>query len=122
MVNEQVLAREIARLETLDFAARVRAVITSQLSTGGVSEAGVAREVQVTERTMHRRLGRQGTNFSGVLAEVRQKLAERYLRDTDLSLTEIAFMTGFAQLSSFSRAFRKWSGVPPSEFRRRARD
>jgi AraC-like DNA-binding protein len=118
LINDQLLARDFARLETSDTAARVRAMITEHLSSGGVSENSVARELRMTPRTMHRRLAGQGTNFRNLLAQVRRELAERYLGGTSMPLTEIAFLLGFSQVSSFSRAYKRWTGTSPSEARR----
>jgi AraC-like DNA-binding protein len=119
MMNEQVLAREFARLDVRDVAARVRAEVTARLGSGELGEAVVAGSLQMTVRTMHRRLASQGTNYRALLAEVRRETAERYLRNSELPMTEIAFRLGFTQVSSFSRAFRKWTGVAPSRVRRK---
>ena len=59
----------------------------------------------------------RNTSFKSLLNEVRSELADKYIRDNQLSLTEISFMLGFSEMSSFSRAFKRWKGESPSAFR-----
>jgi AraC-like DNA-binding protein len=66
---------------------------------------------------MQRQLQTENTNFKNLLNEVRSELADKYIRDSQLSLTEISFLLGFAEMSSFSRAFKRWTGASPSAFR-----
>ena len=70
-----------------------------------------------TSRTLHRRLAEHGTSFRQLLDSVRLDLARAYLGETELPVTEIGFLIGFADLSSFSRAFKRWTGPSPAEFR-----
>ncbi len=113
-LNEQVVIRRLARLDRNNIPNRVRAAIMEQLPTGEVSDESVAAELHMTSRTLHRRLRRDGQSFRGLLKEVRQELAEQYIRDESLTLTEITFLLGFSEMSSFSRAYKKWRGVSPS--------
>jgi AraC-like DNA-binding protein len=71
----------------------------------------------VSERTLQRRLGEEETNYATVLSEVRQSTAEKYLRKPDVSLSEVAWLLGFAEQSSFTRAFKRWTGQSPGAFR-----
>jgi len=119
LINDQLIARDVARLNRGDIVEKVRAHLTEKLSSGCFSEQCIADELKMTVRSLHRNLSRNGTNFSEVLTRTRKELAARYLRDPGLSLTEIAFLLGFSQASSFSRAYRKWTGEPPSETRRK---
>ncbi len=79
---------------------------------------GAARLVHMSPRTLQRRLDDEGTRFSEVLDTTRKDLAVRWLGDTGLSLTEIAYRLGFADLATFSRAFKRWTGKPPGMWRR----
>lgn len=119
VINDQLIARDVARLERVDIVTRVRSMFTEKLSSGCFSENCIAGDLKMTVRTMHRKLTEKGTNFRTLLAEVRESTAVRYLRDPNLTLTEIAFLLGFSQASSFSRAYRSWTGESPSETRRR---
>jgi AraC-like DNA-binding protein len=72
----------------------------------------------VSSRTLHRRLADAGTSFEKLLDETRKDLAAEYVRRCDYAVGEIAYLLGFAETSSFNRAFRRWTGKSPSEFRR----
>ena len=67
--------------------------------------------------TLHRRLARSGTTFRHIMLEVKMVLARQYLRDTQFTVQEIAYLVGYAQPASFVRAFRDWHGQPPRAFR-----
>ncbi|MCY1013835.1 helix-turn-helix transcriptional regulator [Nannocystis pusilla] len=71
-----------------------------------------------SERTMQRRLRQAGTSFRDVVDDVRREAALAQLGRRDATVTDIAFMLGFSDLSAFSRAFRRWTGASPSEYRR----
>jgi AraC-like DNA-binding protein len=66
---------------------------------------------------MHRKLNKENTSFKLLLTEVRKELALQYIQDRSKTLTEISFLLGFSEVSSFSRAFKGWTGKPPSEAR-----
>jgi AraC-like DNA-binding protein len=116
-LNEQVVTRRLAQLDQNDIPNRVRAAIMEQLPSGGVSDESIADELHMTSRTLHRRLKQGGESFRGLLNEVRQDLAEQYISDPSLTLTEVTFLLGFAEASSFSRAYRRWTGSSPSAAR-----
>ena len=72
-------------------------------------------------RTLARRLGELGVSFAQILDELRYDLALRYLRDPNLSLSQIAFLLGYSELSAFSHAFRRWTKTTPGEWRTKYR-
>lgn len=78
----------------------------------------VARALGTSTRSLHRRLSEAGTTFRAIEAQVKQALATTYLDDPQRTLTEIAFLLGFADTSAFIRAFRRWTGSSPNEVRR----
>jgi AraC-like DNA-binding protein len=78
------------------------------LSTGAPSAAEAARALGMSERTLFRRLSEEGQTYQGVLQTAQQALAEELLRAEDCSIAEIAFLTGFSEQSTFSRAFKRW--------------
>jgi len=82
-----------------------------------VSLKEVASEMALSVRTLQRRLTAGGQTFQGLLDRTRQELAQSYLRDRSLSLFEITMLLGFAEQSSFNRAFRQWVGTSPGEWR-----
>jgi len=72
-------------------------------------------------RTLQRRLREEGTSFAELLDEVRKNLALRYLADARYEAADAAFLLGYAELSTFHRAFRRWTGTSPGEWRRTGR-
>jgi AraC-like DNA-binding protein len=120
-VHEEVIRRHLAHLDSASVLERVRMAIVEELPSGRVTEEQVAQALHMSRRTLHRRLREHSTTFRGLLAEVRQELARRYIRDAHYSVTEVAFSLGYADTSAFSRAFRGWFGLSPTEARQRAR-
>lgn len=112
------LEAEVDRLDglvTLDH--QVRDLVTTALSEGVPLLSEVASRLAMSGRTLQRRLADQGCSFQVLVEESRRDLAKRLLRDTDFSLTEVAFMTGFSEQSALTRAFKRWVGRTPGAFR-----
>jgi AraC-like DNA-binding protein len=95
---------------------RVEGVLTSTMSAGRPTAAAVAKCLGLTEQTLYRRLRAEGVGFEELLAGVRYKLAKHCLRDKKLSVKDTAYRLGFSAPAAFSRAFKRWAGVTPSEF------
>lgn len=91
--------------------------LTPALSNGAPQAADVARDMGMSERTLYRRLAEEGLTFRDVLTEAQSSLAQELLRDSSSSIAEIAFLTGFSEQSTFSRAFKRWVGQAPAQFR-----
>ena len=87
------------------------------LSNGLPQAAEIAREMGMSERTLYRRLAEEGLTFRDVLAKAQSSLAQGLLRDDTVSIAEIAFLTGFSEQSTFTRAFKRWVGKAPAQFR-----
>ena len=77
----------------------------------------VARELGIGQRTLSRRLAAENLTFSGILDELRADLARRHLRDTSLSISQIAWLLGFQEVSAFTHAFKRWTGQTPTDLR-----
>ena len=101
------------------FSDRVRSLLARELSTPGLSTAWAARRLRMSVRTLARRLEVENTSFYSILDEVRHGRALRLIADERLALSEIAFVLGFAHVTSFHRAFRRWTGRTPAEYRTR---
>ncbi len=100
-----------------DLLVQVEQVIVKRLSDGYPKAAAVARDLAMSDRTLSRRLHASGTSYREILDQVRSSLSFRYLRDSRLRVSEIAFMLGYSELSAFNRAFRHWTGTSPTGFR-----
>lgn len=94
--------------------AQARRAIVDQLETGDARLKTVAERLGISPAVLQARLADADTNFEALLVETRRGLAESYLRDTELPLTEIALLLGFSELSAFTRAAHRWFGAPPS--------
>jgi AraC-like DNA-binding protein len=105
--------------DATSLATRVRRELGSALSSGEPTQTEIARRLALSERTLQRHLKAEGHNFAELLDSVRKELARSYLRDAALSVSEVAFLLGYSEPSSFHRAFRRWEGEAPSEFRTR---
>jgi AraC-like DNA-binding protein len=101
------------------FSLGLHAAIRRQLPAGDCSIDSVAGDMNVSRRTLQRRLKARDTNFQQLLQEVKSSLARKYLQDDSLSIIEIGFLLGYGDPSSFSAAFKLWCGSTPTEFRRR---
>jgi AraC-like DNA-binding protein len=104
-------------LGTIGIGGRIRCLIADHLDEGIVSMSWVAEQLDMSVATLRRRLREEDTTFSRLIEEYRVELAERKLRDNRVSVTQIAAALGFANVSAFDRAFKRWRGAAPSEYR-----
>jgi len=116
-VNEDLLLEKMHQLDRTCMVTRVTQAINKQLPTGEVFEKNIAVSLGVSLRTMQRQLAKQQQSFTQLLEEIRKQLAEQYLANSQMSLNEITYMLGFANQANFTRAFKRWYGIPPSSYR-----
>jgi AraC-like DNA-binding protein len=102
-----------------DLVSAVSSSIARQLATAMPTLASTAAAVHVPERTLQRRLAASGASHSALVDDVRRELALRYIGDAGLSIGEIGYLLHFSEPASFSRAFRRWTGEAPAEYRAR---
>jgi AraC-like DNA-binding protein len=100
---------------------RVRALFIEQLRSGDVSMEEVARRLAMSVATLRRRLSSEGTTHSELLESVRRELAEMYLADLSIAISEVAFLLGFSRVAGFYRAWGRWYTETPAEYRARVR-
>ena len=117
--NDQVVMKLLAQIERNDIIAQVRAAFVELLPSGDCSKENVAARLNMSERTLQNQLTERDTSYRDLLNETRRELAEQYMCQGLHSVSEVAFLLGFSEISSFSRVFRSWTGVSPSEFRER---
>jgi len=96
---------------------RVEAYVRNELSSGNCSLERCAAELGTTSRTLHRRLARRSLNFSDILERQRSEAAMRILLETDYSIDKVAHSLGYAEQSSFARAFKRWTRTTPQAYR-----
>ena len=110
--------RIIERLEKSEgLIGMVRRQLLDQLPRGSISMPAIAESQRMAVATLRRRLRDEGTTFESVLEDVRRSLATEYLKDPELNLTEVAFLLGYGNVTSFTRAFQRWTGTTPAFYR-----
>lgn len=115
--NDEVVLRYLSRFDRENLRARVQAALIDLLPGGEPSAQKVADALHLSVRSLQRKLADEDTTFAKLLGEARQALARSYLQNPRYSVGEITFLLGFADASAFARAFKRWCGVTPSEFR-----
>ncbi len=116
-VQRAVRLAEVALASGLED--RVRAAVRALLMTGDASAARVAAALGLHERTLRRRLAGEGLGLQQIVAHERYEVARQLLADTRLGLSDIANALGFAEAAVFVRAFRRWAGCTPGQWRAR---
>lgn len=116
-LHEKLASEYVAKLERQDIVTKVYKVFGEVLETGQVSLDDVASHLGMKARTLRTRLSDAGTNFNQLLADYRCNLAKRLLANTDESIDEIVYLTGFSEPSTFYRAFKRWTEQTPVEYR-----
>ncbi|WP_108667933.1 AraC family transcriptional regulator ligand-binding domain-containing protein [Euzebya rosea] len=106
-----------ARAADRSLVSQVRGAVADALPDGQPSKTWVARRLGMSERTLHRRLADEGASFQAIATQVRREAAEALLVTTDHPLADVAFLTGFADQSAFTRAFKRWTGLTPTAYR-----
>jgi AraC-like DNA-binding protein len=99
----------------------VRRRIIEALPSGPPALSAVARALGQSPRSLRRHLASEGTSFQRLVEQIRSELAAQHLQDPRLTVSEIAFLVGFSELSPFLRAFRRWTGLTPGEYRHRGK-
>lgn len=113
------LDAELSEIESeATLVTQAKDAIAQGLSEGPPKMADIARELGLSARSFHRRLAEHGMSYQTLTEDTRRELAEGLLRDDHHSLAEIAFLTGFSEQSSFTRAFKRWIGTTPASYRR----
>ena len=121
-LHEQLAIEQVARLEKQDLVAQVNRLIAELLESGHANLEDVAARLGIKPRQLRTRLADAGTNFNQLVADYRCRLAKRLLGGTEESIDEIVYLTGFSEPSTFYRAFKRWVGMTPIEYRKAKSD
>ena len=114
---DQILVERLAHLDKRNVVARCQARLLDQLSSGEVSENVMAEQLHMSRRTLQRKLADADLTFQKLVDDTRRDLAMRHLDDPRHSITDVTFLLGFSQQSAFTRAFKRWTGKSPTEYR-----
>jgi AraC-like DNA-binding protein len=118
LVLQRHLHDELGRLPPPDdFLAAAEQAAREALRDPALDISRMARRLHTSQRTLQRRLQLCGTSFQQLIEKARREQALQLLRDPRLALAEVAFMTGYSEMSTFHRAFRRWTGQTPGEYR-----
>ncbi|MDX1802942.1 MAG: AraC family transcriptional regulator ligand-binding domain-containing protein [Alcanivorax sp.] len=114
---DATLSQRLAEAQEASLADRLSVWIQERLPDGEPAQADAAEALCMSTRSLQRRLGAEGLTWKQLLENTRKALVERHLRTPGMSITQVAFLLGFSEVSAFSRAFKKWYGMSPSQFR-----
>jgi AraC-like DNA-binding protein len=117
-LHEKVAGEHVARIEQEDMVLDVRRAIGELLESQEVSLEMVSASMNMTTRNLRSALSLAGTSFNQVLSDYRSLLAKRLLVQTNESIEEIVYLTGFSEPSTFYRAFKRWTDTTPIEYRK----
>jgi AraC-like DNA-binding protein len=117
----QAADQHLAILQQQDLITEVRSLLGALLESGETTLENVAARLHVTPRHLRHQLDLAGTSFQRLLNDYRHRLARRLLSQTDEAISEIVYLTGFSEPSTFYRAFRRWEGTTPIEYRQKHR-
>ena len=114
---DATLAKQLAELDRSNVAARTRAALLERLASGEPPEDEIAKSLHMSRRTLQRKLAEADLTYQRLVDDTRRDLALRYIEDAAKSVTELTFLLGFSGQSAFTRAFRRWTGASPTEYR-----
>lgn len=118
--NDQVVIDYLSRFDHANLSMQVRSRLIELLPGGQPTQKDVATELNLSVRNLQRRLHAEGISFKQLLDETRRELAAQYLQENHRRIGEITYLLGFSEPSNFTRAFRRWTGLSPNEYRHRA--
>jgi AraC-like DNA-binding protein len=116
-INDQAVVDYLARFDRDSITMQVRSSIIERLHDGTPNQETIAESLHVSLRSLQRKLNKEETNFKTLLESTRQELALHYIRETHRTLGEITYLLGFSEPSNFTRAFKRWTGKTPAEYR-----
>ncbi len=117
LMHDEMLMKYLVEIKQGDIVQQVQSIILDNLPDGQVTDKLVASELNLSERSMQRRLKEHKTTFRYLLDSVREMVAKQYIENPVNRMSDIAFLLGFSEQSAFSRAFKKWTGKSPVEYR-----
>jgi AraC-like DNA-binding protein len=112
---DEAIAKRASRRAGIRF--HVEDQIVQLLPHGAANASEIARRLGMSRRTLARALSSEGVTFSDVLDTMRQALSQRYLREHQLPISKVAWLLGYSDVSSFTHAFVRWSGMTPKAYR-----
>ena len=115
--NDEVVIEHLSRLDRSDIVRQVEAKIVGLLPTGDCSKERVASELNMSLTNLYNKLEQKQTSYQEILEQLRSNLARQYIEQKNMPISQITYLLGFSDTSNFSRAFRRWTGQSPSQYR-----
>jgi AraC-like DNA-binding protein len=115
---KEILSRHADKLlndleKSKQFRDKIKKIIINRLDSGSVTMNMISKELNLSSRTVYRRLREEDISYKKLLFDVKKQLAQAYLIETSYTVNEIAYFLGFSEASAFHRAFKRWFGVNP---------
>jgi AraC-like DNA-binding protein len=117
-LNDQIMSQYLNDLDDTNLSKKVQSIIIEHLPSGNISVEAVADQLAVSSRSLQRQLREEGQSFTSLLDKSRREIALQYVKNHQFELTEVAFLLGFSDLSTFSRSFKRWTGYSPEQYRK----
>ena len=117
LLHDEFLMKYLVEIKKGDIVQQIQSVIIENLPSGKVTDNLIAKELNLSERSLQRKLKEKGTTFRNELDNVREMAAIQYIKNPVNTMSDIAFLLGFSEQSAFSRAFKKWTGTSPMKYR-----
>ena len=117
LLSDKAADEYMSRLDRGNVVSQVRSEVVALMAKGAPSIDLVAEKLNFSQRSLQRKLNDSGTSYKHLVENIRQAMAEQYLNQNQLSLGEISYLLGFANVANFSRAFKRWKGISPGAYR-----
>jgi len=115
--SDKTITEFLEKTGSVDLKSRVYSKLIEFLPSGDCSRERVAMSLNMTPSTFHNKLKVEGSNYQDLLDNIRKELAEQYIGKNGISIGEAAYLLGFTDCSNFSRAFKRWVGMSPREYK-----
>jgi AraC-like DNA-binding protein len=115
--NDEIVLKYLAHFERHNITNRVHAAIVELLSLGEPTQEKIAETLHMSLRNLQRKLAAENTSYKEILNDTRHDLALSYMKNPQYTVSEITYLLGFSDTSSFTRAFRRWTGQAPTAYR-----
>ena len=116
-MHVQSADQHMEQLEKRDLILEVRSQVGALLESGEITLEKISHELRMSPRQLRHQLTLAGTSLQRIITQHRKSLSRRLLSQTDESIAEIVYLTGFSEPSTFYRAFKRWEGMTPIEYR-----